>query len=97
MATYLILNIFVLFTVLLVIGKPFPKPSRVWYGVLGVLLVLTAIFDNVIVGLDIVGYSTHKILGVYICVAPIEDFMYAVLAAIVIPVVWNRLGQKHAK
>ena len=61
------------------------------------LLVLTAIFDSIIVGLDIVGYSADKILGLYIGSAPVEDFFYAVLAAIIMPVLWNKLGDKHVR
>lgn len=44
------------------------------------LFVLTAVFDNLIVGLSIVDYDPAKILGIHIGVAPVEDFMYALLA-----------------
>lgn len=71
------------------------KTSRALFITLASLLVLTAIFDNVIVGLNIVGYHPDKILGLYIGAAPVEDFFYALLAVIVIPAVWHRLGINH--
>lgn len=61
------------------------------------LLILTAVFDNVIVGLDIVAYDSAKILGVYVGIAPIEDFIYAILAVAIVPAIWSKLGVNHAK
>ncbi len=55
---------------------------------LAVLLVLTAVFDNVIVGTGIVAYHSDRILGLRIGVAPIEDFAYAVAAVIGLPSLW---------
>jgi lycopene cyclase domain-containing protein len=59
------------------------------------LLVLTLIFDNIIIALGVVGYDSTKLLGVYAGIAPIEDFMYAILAVIMITALWQRLGRKH--
>jgi lycopene cyclase domain-containing protein len=53
-----------------------------------VMLVLTAIFDNMIIGFGLVDYDPALISGVRIGVAPIEDFAYTVLAMVVVPVVW---------
>ena len=58
---------------------------------LAVLLVLTAIFDNVIVGLGIVGYDEAKISGVLVGVAPLEDFAYTVAAVFALPALWMLL------
>jgi lycopene cyclase domain-containing protein len=62
---------------------------------LGVLLVLTAVFDNVIVGTGIVGYDPARILGLRIGVAPIEDFAYPVAAALALPALWTLLGPRR--
>jgi lycopene cyclase domain-containing protein len=62
---------------------------------LAVVLVLTAVFDNVLVGLGIVGYDESLISGVRIGVAPIEDFAYAVAAAIGLPSLWILLRREH--
>ena len=61
---------------------------------LAVVLVLTAIFDNVLVGLGIVGYDDARTLGLRIGVAPIEDFAYAVAAAIGLPSLWILLRRE---
>ena len=53
-----------------------------------VMLMMTAIFDNMIIGFGLVDYDPALISGVRIGVAPIEDFAYTVLAMIVVPVVW---------
>lgn len=53
------------------------------------LTALTAVFDNVIVGLGIVDYDPRRILGVRIGVAPIEDFSYAVAAVLLLPALWH--------
>jgi lycopene cyclase domain-containing protein len=65
---------------------------RVRWGALGlaliVMLVLTAIFDNMIIGFGLVDYDPELISGVRIGVAPIEDFAYTVVAMIVVPMLW---------
>ena len=53
-----------------------------------VMLMMTAVFDNMIIGFGLVDYDPALISGVRIGVAPIEDFAYTVLAMIVVPVVW---------
>jgi lycopene cyclase domain-containing protein len=62
---------------------------------LAVLLVLTAVFDSVIVGTGIVGYAPARILGLRIGVAPIEDFAYPVAAALALPALWTLLGPRR--
>lgn len=97
MATYLILNILFIAAVCLVFKitpKHITKP--VLLTLLG-LFILTAVFDNLIIVASIVGYDASKILGVYIGIAPIEDFMYSLLAALLIPALWHILGKRNAK
>ncbi|HEV7741676.1 MAG TPA: lycopene cyclase domain-containing protein [Pseudolysinimonas sp.] len=57
---------------------------------LGVLL-LTGLFDNVLVGTGIVGYDSARISGAFVGVAPIEDFSYAVAAVLLLPSLWRLL------
>lgn len=96
MATYLILNlVFMAIVVAILRVRPQRKPSRAVVITLATLLVLTAVFDNMIVGLSIVDYDPAKILGIYLGFAPIEDFMYALLAVLIVPVIWNKLGTRH--
>ncbi len=97
MATYVILNLVFMVVVYAATYAGFRKPGTAVLVTLIALLLLTAVFDNVIVGLLIVDYDPAKILGVYVGVAPIEDFMYAILAVLLVPAVWHKLGAKHAK
>lgn len=57
-----------------------------------VLLIFTAIFDNVIVALGIVAYDPAKLSGLFIGVVPIEDFAYSVAAVLLLPTLWGVLG-----
>lgn len=59
------------------------------------LVALTAMFDSLLIFADIVAYNPDKILGVRIGLAPVEDFMYAVLVVVIVPAVWKKLGSTH--
>jgi lycopene cyclase domain-containing protein len=54
-----------------------------------VMLLITAIFDNVIIATGIVAYDEAKISGIKIGVAPIEDFAYTVVALLVVPTLFS--------
>ncbi len=58
----------------------------------GILLVMTAVFDNVMIGIGLVGYDAAKISGVFIGIAPLEDFSYSVAALVLLPSLWVLLG-----
>lgn len=96
MATYLILNIAVILVACLLLRTKPRRPSSAWIVTFVGLLILTAIFDNLIIWAEIVGYDATKILGLYVGNAPIEDFMYSLLAIIIVPALWNKLGDTHA-
>jgi lycopene cyclase domain-containing protein len=71
-----------------------------WVAVLiaaGILLVLTAIFDNVMIGIGLVGYDRALISGIFIGRAPLEDFAYTVAAAVLLPSLWTLLGRKRER
>lgn len=97
MATYLILNIVVIIAACLLFRVHVRRPSNAWIVTFIGLLILTAIFDNFIIWAEIVGYDTSKLLGIYIGIAPIEDFMYSILAIIIVPTLWNKLGDHHVR
>ncbi|MEP6482395.1 MAG: lycopene cyclase domain-containing protein [Rhodoglobus sp.] len=61
-----------------------------------VLLVATAIFDNVMISVGLVAYDSTKIQGVFVGAAPIEDFAYAIAAVVGLPALWSLLERKHA-
>lgn len=96
--TYLIINLVFIIMVLLLLRIKI-RVSRPIVVTALVLLVLTAIFDSVLVSIGIVGYDESKILGLRIGNAPVEDFMYTILAVLMIPGLWQIFdkGQKsHA-
>ncbi len=83
--------------VLLVARRRTGGPGRPAVGAgLVVLLVLTVVFDNVIVGLGIVGYDDALISGIRMPVAPVEDLAYALAAVLLVPAVWHLLGHRPA-
>ncbi len=97
MATYILINIAFLVMTFIVLRVRPHTPSKRWIAVLAALLVLTAIFDSLLVYFSFIDYAPEKILGLRIGHAPVEDFFYAIYAAIVVPLFWNRLGGSHAR
>ena len=66
-----------------------PRQWAVTGLVMAVLLVLTAIFDNVMIWAALVGYGEEQRLGLQLGLVPVEDFFYPVFAALVIPALWT--------
>jgi lycopene cyclase domain-containing protein len=59
---------------------------------LAILLVMTAVFDNVMISIGLVAYNESLISGAFIGVAPLEDFAYTIAAVIGLPSLWVLLG-----
>lgn len=59
---------------------------------LAVLMVFSIVFDNIMIGIGLVAYDTAKISGIYIGVAPIEDFFYTVAAVVLLPSLWGLMA-----
>lgn len=59
-----------------------------------VLLVMTAIFDNVMIGAGLVAYEPSLISGAFLGIAPVEDFAYALAAIIALPSLWVLLERR---
>ena len=97
MATYLILSsIFLAIAIAIVLLSNW-RPNRVWLIGLFVLIILTLIFDSLIILFDIVGYDINRISGIYIWEAPLEDFFYTVVAALIVPVLWHSVKAYDSK
>ena len=85
--TYLGLNAIFLGAVILIgLSMRNQLPWRAIFLSTGVLVIATAIFDNLIVGSGIVAYDENLILGIKIGYAPIEDFAYSLAAPLVISI-----------
>ena len=59
------------------------------------LVLLTALFDNLMIAAGLFTYPPEHLSGLRIGLAPIEDFSYAVCAAFLIPAVFTLLTPKE--
>lgn len=59
------------------------------------LAVLTAVFDSVMIGMELFHYDASHILGVKIGLAPIEDFAYPLAGVVALPGLWMWLTGKR--
>jgi lycopene cyclase domain-containing protein len=92
--TYLLLNLVFIGLLARVALKYRHKPSKVWWLTLAAVVALTAVFDPIIIALDIVDYTPQMTLGIKWFGAPIEDFFYAILAVGLVPLVWHILEKR---
>ena len=71
-------------------GRPLPlMPSLV---TMLVLVMLTLVFDNVMIGVGLYGYPDDQLLGVKIGLVPLEDLSYPIATAVLLPAVWHLGG-----
>jgi lycopene cyclase domain-containing protein len=61
-----------------------------------IILVMTAVFDNVMISVGLVDYNPELISGILVGVAPLEDFAYAIAAVIGLPSLWVLLGPRRS-
>lgn len=94
MNTYVLLNVAVLTGLFLFMAyRPKDQPIKRIIGLMALLLLMTALFDSIIVGARIVSYDPNLILGWKIGNAPIEDFAYTIALAFIIPYLWKTYGK----
>lgn len=95
MMTYWIINIPFLLAAALVLAASIAlqrAPRAVaWFIAAAVMMVLTAVFDNAIIGFGLVDYDPALISGVRIGVAPLEDFAYTIAALLIVPALWHMM------
>lgn len=99
--TYALLNaVFLSVVALVAIAAIVAHRSPRWRAVglaAALLLIATAVFDNVIIAAGLVAYDEALISGVRIGIAPIEDFAYTVAALVLLPAVWELLGSRRPR
>jgi lycopene cyclase domain-containing protein len=97
--TYWALNaVFLVVVAIVAVVAVVSRRAPRWIAVLlalGILVLFTAVFDNVLIALGFVGYNRALISGVVIGRAPIEDFAYTVAAAVLLPSLWTLLPRKR--
>ena len=70
------------------------RPAALALAAVGVLI-LTAVFDTIMIAAGLFAYTDSHILGARIGLAPIEDFAYPLAAVILLPALWMRLRSRH--
>lgn len=65
-------------------------------GTAAVLLLLTAVFDNLMIAVDLFGYNPDRISGAFLGLAPLEDFAYPLAAVLLLPALWELLAPRTA-
>lgn len=63
-----------------------------WAAATGALVVLTAVFDNVMMMAGFFDYGTEQISGLRLGLMPLEDFFYPIVAALLLSGAWQLLG-----
>jgi lycopene cyclase domain-containing protein len=96
--TYWMLNlVFLVIVALVALAAVLSKRSPSWraIGLSGIVLVImTAIFDNVIIGIGLVDYDPDRFAGIRIGLAPLEDFAYTIAALFLLPSLWRLLDRR---
>ncbi|BDV30979.1 lycopene cyclase domain-containing protein [Microbacterium terricola] len=60
------------------------------------LMLLTAVFDNLMIAADLYSYPAEHLSGLRVGAAPLEDFAYPLCAAFLVPAVWTLTERKRA-
>ena len=93
--TYWALNAIFLGVVVLAAVVAFRRLRWAAVGItLAILLVMTAVFDNVMISIGLVAYNEALISGAFLGVAPLEDFAYAIAAVVGLPSLWVLLERR---
>lgn len=75
------------------------RPGRGHWRAIGLtavpLLLLTAVFDNVMIAVGLVDYDPTRISGAFLGIAPLEDFAYAIAAVVLLPSLWVLLPSRR--
>lgn len=68
-----------------------------WWAVTGVaavvLVLLTVVFDSVMIAADLFRFDDDALLGVRVGLAPLEDLAWPVAAALLLPALWELLDR----
>ena len=76
--------------------RPWPHLGAVLSTVLA-LVVLTAVFDSLMIAAELFHYDPAALAGPHIGLAPIEDFAYPLATAILLPAVWETLRRRRRR
>ncbi|WP_347032293.1 lycopene cyclase domain-containing protein [Brevibacterium paucivorans] len=96
--TYTLFNLFFLIpaVALLILARArTPGFSRTgfWVCLVG-LVILTVIFDNLMIAAGLFFYANEHTLGIRLGLMPVEDLAYVVFTALALPALWELLGNR---
>lgn len=63
-----------------------------WSAATATLIVLTAVFDNVMMAAGFFDYGSDQISGIRLGLMPLEDFLYPIAGALLLSGAWQLLG-----
>lgn len=61
------------------------------------LLLLTAVFDTVMIAAGLFHYAPGQLAGAHIGLAPIEDFAYPLAGVLLLPALWTALRSRRSR
>lgn len=77
------------------------RPGRRWWWstavTIAVLLVLTAVFDTVMIAADLFRFAEDDLLGIRIGLAPLEDLAWPLAAGLLLPALWLLLTPQEER
>lgn len=71
--------------------------KRWWLSIVATgvaVMILTTVFDNVMISAGLMTYAPTEIFGAFIGLAPVEDFAYPLAALILLPSLWILFGKR---
>lgn len=97
--SYLVFSLlFVAATLLPVAGATLTgRTGRTWWlsvaGAMAALVVLTVVFDSLMVSVDLFRYDASRTLGIDVLLAPLEDLTWPIASALLLPSLWVLAGR----
>ncbi|HET6560491.1 MAG TPA: lycopene cyclase domain-containing protein [Marmoricola sp.] len=77
------------------------RPGRRWWlctaAVAGILLVLTAVFDSLMIAVDLFRFDESRLLGWHVLLAPVEDLAWPLASALALPALWELLARRPVR
>lgn len=77
------------------------RTGRSWWLSVAVamaaLVVLTVVFDSLMVSVDLFRYDQSRTLGVDVLLAPLEDLTWPIASALLLPSLWRLARRDRSK
>ena len=80
-----------------VVRRPGPRWWLCTAAVAATLVVLTAVFDSLMIAADLFRFDESRLLGWHIGLAPVEDFAWPLASALALPALWLLLDRRPVR